>query len=57
MHLGEIVVGGEANLYAWHGNGHSTRAGATREIGVELQGDNRDRVRALLQGKGFVVKG
>ena len=31
--------------------------GATREGGVELQGDIRDRVRALLQGKGFVVKG
>jgi translation initiation factor 1 len=31
--------------------------GATVEDGVELQGDLRDRVRDLLQKKGFVVKG
>jgi translation initiation factor 1 len=31
--------------------------GATVEDGVELQGDLRDRVRDVLQKKGFVVKG
>ncbi len=31
--------------------------GATTEDGVELQGDLRDRVRAHLEKKGFVVKG
>ena len=31
--------------------------GATTEEGVELQGDLRDRVRAHLEKKGFVVKG
>ena len=31
--------------------------GAVVDGGVELQGDVRDRVRPLLAGKGFVVKG
>ena len=31
--------------------------GATTEDGVELQGELRDRVRAHLEKKGFVVKG
>jgi len=31
--------------------------GATTEEGVELQGELRDRVRAHLEKKGFVVKG
>ena len=31
--------------------------GATVDDGVELQGDLRDRVREVLQKKGFVVKG
>jgi translation initiation factor 1 len=31
--------------------------GATTEDGVELQGDLRDRVRAHLERKGYVVKG
>ena len=31
--------------------------GATTDDGVELQGELRDRVRAHLQRKGFVVKG
>jgi translation initiation factor 1 len=31
--------------------------GATTEDGVELQGELRDRVRPLLEKKGFVVKG
>lgn len=31
--------------------------GATVEDGVELQGDLRERVREVLQKKGFVVKG
>jgi len=31
--------------------------GSTTEDGVELQGDLRDRVRANLEKKGFVVKG
>jgi translation initiation factor 1 len=31
--------------------------GAVRETAVEVQGDQRDRVRALLIAKGFVVKG
>lgn len=31
--------------------------GAVRDGVVELQGDLRDRVRAALQKKGFVVKG
>jgi len=31
--------------------------GATVEDGVELQGDLRDRVRDVLQKKGYVVKG
>jgi translation initiation factor 1 len=31
--------------------------GATTEDGVELQGELRDRVRAFLEKKGFVVKG
>jgi translation initiation factor 1 len=31
--------------------------GATTEEGVELQGELRDRVRAYLEKKGFVVKG
>jgi translation initiation factor 1 len=31
--------------------------GATTEDGVELQGDLRERVRAHLEKKGFVVKG
>ena len=31
--------------------------GAVLEDGVELQGDLRDRVREVLLGKGFTVKG
>ena len=31
--------------------------GATTEDAIELQGDLRDRVRELLQNKGFAVKG
>jgi translation initiation factor 1 len=31
--------------------------GATTDDGVELQGDLRDRVRAHLESKGYVVKG
>jgi translation initiation factor 1 len=31
--------------------------GATTDDGVELQGELRDRIRPLLQKKGFVVKG
>ena len=31
--------------------------GSTTDDGVELQGDLRDRVRACLEKKGFVVKG
>src|SRR5438034_11195681 len=31
--------------------------GAVGDGTVELQGDLRDRVRAVLQGKGFVIKG
>jgi translation initiation factor 1 len=31
--------------------------GATTEDGVELQGELRDRVRAHLERKGYVVKG
>ncbi len=31
--------------------------GATTEDGVELQGDQRDRVRAHLETNGFIVKG
>ena len=31
--------------------------GAVREDGVELQGDQRERVRALLVAKNFLVKG
>jgi len=31
--------------------------GAARDGGVELQGDLRDRVREILQGKGWTVKG
>ncbi len=31
--------------------------GAVREASVELQGDQRDRVREFLRTKGFVVKG
>ena len=31
--------------------------GSTTDEGVELQGDLRDRVRASLENKGFVVKG
>ena len=31
--------------------------GAVTETGVELQGDMRDRVRVILQGLGYTVKG
>lgn len=31
--------------------------GAVREDGIELQGDLRDRVRELLAGRNFLVKG
>src|SRR5919201_799384 len=31
--------------------------GAVREDGIELQGDLRDRVRAFLTNKGYIVKG
>ena len=31
--------------------------GAVFDAGVEVQGDLRDRVREVLTGKGFVVKG
>jgi cytochrome P450 len=31
--------------------------GAVRESAVEIQGDHRDRLRALLGGKGWTVKG
>ena len=31
--------------------------GATTEDGVELQGELRDRVRPLLEKRGFIVKG
>jgi translation initiation factor 1 len=31
--------------------------GVVLEGAIELQGDLRDRVRALLEGKGFTVKG
>jgi translation initiation factor 1 len=31
--------------------------GAVTEAGIELQGEMRDRVRAILQGLGYTVKG
>ncbi len=31
--------------------------GTVTEDGVEIQGDHRDRIRALLEGKGWRVKG
>lgn len=48
----EFVSGLAAELKKACGTG-----GAVREGAVELQGDARERVRALLGRKGYVVKG
>lgn len=49
---GEFVAATASELKRACGSG-----GATRESAVELQGDHRDRLRALLAAKGWTVKG